>query len=225
VAKLHRTELDMKIRRDRWVRARQIFRKNGADVEVTEQVLFLKTLMPWERLARGLMRSRMGGSNDVLGGQLAHYGAPLYGREVLKGEKVQPVEEILAQGLALSRESGTVARSLPCVFWANRTRLNLSRLSEMSEKLGQGRTLGFFLDLTMEVSGRRTPAFEKMVRSLQTRHSPTPLLSRPVQFFSPTTRRERALAELCTPKVARLWGFRMNMDLESFASMFRKATP
>ena len=35
---------------------------------------------------------------------------------------------------------------------------------------------------------------------------------------------ERTLAELCTPDVARRWGFRMNMDLECFASLFRKAT-
>jgi hypothetical protein len=42
------------------------------------------------------------------------------------------------------------------------------------------------------------------------------------QFFQPTTRRERQLAELKTPEVARKWGFRMNMGLDSFASMFEK---
>jgi hypothetical protein len=55
----------MSVRRDRWVKARQISRKTGADVEVAEQVLFMKTLKPWERLSRGLMRSHMGRANNV----------------------------------------------------------------------------------------------------------------------------------------------------------------
>ena len=46
--------------------------------------------------------------------------------------------------------------------------------------------------------------------------------ARPVQFFSPTTERERKLAEMRTPEVARKWGFRMNLDMDSFESMFKK---
>ena len=38
----------------------------------------------------------------------------------------------------------------------------------------------------------------------------------------PTTSRERKLAELRTPEVARKWGFRMNMGMDSFESMFAK---
>jgi hypothetical protein len=55
----------MAVRRDRWIRARQIVMKTGADVEVVEQVLFMETMKPWERLARGLMRSRMGRAANV----------------------------------------------------------------------------------------------------------------------------------------------------------------
>jgi hypothetical protein len=47
-------------------------------------------------------------------------------------------------------------------------------------------------------------------------------VARPTQFFQPTTLRERRLAELRTPEVARKWGFRMNMGMDSFESMFRK---
>jgi hypothetical protein len=57
--------LDMVVRRDRWVKARWISKKTGADVEVVEQVLFMETMKPWERLARGLMRSRMGRAANV----------------------------------------------------------------------------------------------------------------------------------------------------------------
>ena len=38
----------------------------------------------------------------------------------------------------------------------------------------------------------------------------------------PTTWRERKLAELRTPAVARKWRFRMNMPMDSFVSMFEK---
>jgi len=162
---------------------------------------------------------------DVLAGWLAHYGAPLYGAGVLGSSKTLTVEEALLSGLTLSRESGTVARALPCAFWANREKLNLHSLSVACERSGQARTLGFFLDLTSVVAGKSAgPAFEKVARALRDRYSPLPLLSRPVQFFRPTTRRERVLAESVTPGVARRWGFRMNMDLECFASMFRKTT-
>ena len=41
-------------------------------------------------------------------------------------------------------------------------------------------------------------------------------------FFSPTTERERKLAEMRTPEVARKWGFCMNMGMDSFESMFKK---
>jgi hypothetical protein len=50
----------MKVREDRWVRAAQVARRSGADVGLVEQVLFLQTLPPWERLARGIGRSRLG---------------------------------------------------------------------------------------------------------------------------------------------------------------------
>lgn len=52
--------LDMKIRADRRVKAARIAAESGVDADVIEQVLFLRTLPPWERLARGLGRSRLG---------------------------------------------------------------------------------------------------------------------------------------------------------------------
>jgi hypothetical protein len=158
---------------------------------------------------------------DVLASWLAHYGAPLYG-EITESAKTMSVEETLAKGLVMARKSGTVARALPCAFWTSREKLNLQDLLDRSKRLKQSKALGFFLDLTTVVSGRAIPTFEKIANSLRARHAPTPLLSRPEQFFTPTTKREKALAELCTPEVARRWGFRMNMDLECFVSLFRK---
>lgn len=145
---------------------------------------------------------------------LAHYGAALYGPDV-EPAAVPPPETVLAEAMGLARKSATVARSLPTAFWKSRPILNLDRLLAEGRRRGRARELGFFLDLTSKLSGDR--AFERAARNLRVRP-----LRRPVQFFQPTTARERRLAELRTPEVARTWGFRMNMDMDSFASMFQK---
>jgi transcriptional regulator with XRE-family HTH domain len=156
-------------------------------------------------------------TNDMLKGWLAHYGAALFGPENLDPAEVPPPETVLADALKLSRESATVARTLPLVFWETREYLDLGLLRKEGARRGQARTLGFFLDLTSRLSSDLS--FERAAKKLQVR-----TLSRPVQFFQPTTLRERKLAELRTPEVARKWGFRMNMEMESFESMFAKGT-
>jgi hypothetical protein len=145
---------------------------------------------------------------------LAHYGAALYGAE-LEASAVPPPETVLAEAMGLARKSATVARALPLAFWKSRQILNWDRLLAEGRRRGRARELGFFLDLTSKLSGDR--AFERAARNLRVRP-----LRRPVQFFQPTTARERRLAELRTPEVARMWGFRMNMDMDSFESMFEK---
>jgi transcriptional regulator with XRE-family HTH domain len=154
-------------------------------------------------------------TNDMLKGWLAHYGAALYGPENLDPSEVPPPEIVLADALKLSRESATVARALPLALWKTRQRLDLDRLIKEGEHRGQARTLGFFLDLTSQLSSDLT--FEGAAKKLRVR-----ALLRPTQFFQPTTLRERKLAELRTPNVARKWGFRMNMGMDSFESMFEK---
>jgi hypothetical protein len=52
--------LDMRLRADRRVKARQLAEATGGDPGTIEQVLFLNTLDPWERLARGRRRSLLG---------------------------------------------------------------------------------------------------------------------------------------------------------------------
>ena len=163
---------------------------------------------------------------DVVLARLAHYGAPLYG-EVDAGDP--GLEIVLADGLVLARENGSVARALPCAFWKCREKIYFPLLLEESLRRGQGQALGFFLDLTIELAKDRwaknsahRQAFEGAARSLHVRHMPLPLLVKPSQFFASTIRTERQLAEIRTPDVAKRWGFRMNMDLECFASLFRK---
>jgi hypothetical protein len=52
--------LDMRVRADRRAMARRLVGAGSGDVGTVEQVLFMQTLPPWERLARGRRRSRLG---------------------------------------------------------------------------------------------------------------------------------------------------------------------
>lgn len=154
--------------------------------------------------------------DDRLKGQLAHYGAALYGPEPDPGT-VPPPETVLADGLRLARKNASVARTLPLALWKTRDKLDLDLLLKEGRRRGQDRTLGFFLCLTSQLSG--DPSFREESRKLKVL-----LPSSPTQFFQPTTMRERNLAEVRTPEVARDWGFRMNMGMDSFESMFAKGT-
>jgi transcriptional regulator with XRE-family HTH domain len=147
---------------------------------------------------------------------LARYGAPLYGSSVANGETVPRPEYVLAEALKLSHTDASVARTLTLVFWKTRASLDFAELTRLAVERGQGNTLGFFLDLTSELSGDR--ALKRASNVLRVRPS-----VRATQFFKVHSRHERRLADLKTPDVARRWNFRMNMSLDSFQSMFAKA--
>jgi len=51
--------LDMTIRSNRKIMARRLVKVAGGDEATVEQILFMSTLAPWERLARGRRRSRL----------------------------------------------------------------------------------------------------------------------------------------------------------------------
>jgi len=149
---------------------------------------------------------------------LAHLGAPLYGSTAVKESDVPPPEWALAEALPLARREPSVARAFPVALYRNRKRLDFSRLRRMAKERGQGRALGFFLELTAELSGDRALVREARPLAREARRR-----VRASQFFKLRSATERRLAELKTPAVARRWGFRMNMSDDSFASMFRKA--
>ena len=156
-------------------------------------------------------------ADDTLCAWLSFYGAALYGSAGVDPSTVPDVETVLADSLRLSREKAVVARALPLAFWKSRRPLDMDRLRQQAVRRGQARVLGFFLDLTAKLSGETM--FEREAAKL---HARVP--TKPTQFFQPTTWRERKLAEMRTPEVGRKWGFRMNMGMDSFESMFRKGT-
>jgi hypothetical protein len=93
----------------------------------------------------------------------------------------------------------------------------MAKLRRLAQGKRRERTLGFFLDLAARLSGdRRLRAAAAALRSSSPHQS--------TNFF---TNRQgalaRALSEQNTPAVARFWGYRMNMGMDVFESMFAKA--
>jgi hypothetical protein len=125
-------------------------------------------------------------------------------------------EEALAGALALARRDPLIARILPVVINRNIDRLNVEKLKYYAKRRGSGRTLGFFLDLTAELSGR--DALRALADSLIDRRA-----RKKQDFFTaPKGKYDSQLAGMNTPPVAEKWHYRMNMGMDGFETLFRK---
>ncbi len=131
----------------------------------------------------------------------------------------ESVEMTLVAGVKLARRDPTVARVLPVCFWKQRDRLDPDRLADAVRVQGERQATGFVLALTAKLSGDRrfarwAPAFrDRRVTAVS-------------DFFElPSSKAERGLAGRRTPALARAWGFRLNMDLATFASTFERFAP
>jgi hypothetical protein len=148
-----------------------------------------------------------------LRGQLAALGAPLHHDAAPRADA--PPEEVVVRGVQLAHRDADVARTLPVCLYRQRETLDGEHLRAYARRLGEKRALGFFLDLTAELSGDRR--FAAWARPLRDRRCTAPRA-----FFDAASRssRERRLAETRTPRVARRWGWRMNMDVDACRSVF-----
>ncbi len=150
-------------------------------------------------------------------GWLAAAGAPLLVSGFPSG-RMPRLEEVLAEGLALSHHDATVARVLPLVFWRQKDRLDHARLVREAARRNELPCLGFFLELTGWLGG--DPRLTALSRRLRDRRR-----SRARLFFAgPHGRMALTAARRKTPQLARRWGYLMNMGLDSFASAFAKHT-
>jgi hypothetical protein len=151
--------------------------------------------------------------------QLAALGAPVQ-HEGVDSHGGGSTEETVVHGMHFAHRDPDVARSLPVCLYRQRDALDPVRLREHAIRLGEKRSLGFFLALTAELSGdRRFVAWTKPLRDRRW-HAP-----RDFFYTASRSRRRRQLADERTPSVARRWGWRMNMDLDVFRATFEKFVP
>ena len=155
--------------------------------------------------------------NERSRGRLTALGAPLGGPA--RRNRHRPAEEVLAEGLVLAHHSPTVARVLPVAFWRQRDRLDYERLERAATERDERHALGFYLELTGKLGRDR-----RLVRRASGLRDHRRTALRP--FFSGGRGSfGMQLAHEKTPALARRWGFLMNMELDSFASAFRKHVP
>jgi DNA-binding transcriptional ArsR family regulator len=187
----------------------------------TEMVYRAETEHPYAGLLRqfakapaGLQAHERSDHDDDVRGWLAAAGAPLGS----PGHKrpSPPLEEALAEGLALSHRDATVARVLPLVLWRQRGRLDLDRLVREASRRDERATLGYFLELAGQFGGDAD--LVRAARALRDRRRTG---TRPF-FTGPQGPHAAAVARRNTPKEALRWGYVMNMGLDSFKAMFDK---
>jgi hypothetical protein len=129
------------------------------------------------------------------------------------------LEEGLVQALRVSHTHPTVARVLPLVLFKTWKHLDFEALKEKAIKLGEKRTLGFFLDLTSEIAPELKRDFKKEALALRDRR-----FKKEQPFFRNSKKGSflEKLERAKTPQVAKRWHYTMNMEIDSFRSHFNK---
>jgi hypothetical protein len=158
-------------------------------------------------------RAGVAKTDATLNGQLRTLGAPLPDLPLPVDPDTR--EDVLVRGVKASHADPRLARVLPLCFWAQRHSLDVDRLLDTAKEQREKNAVGFFLELTTELShDHRFSEWAQLFRDRRIRAKDF--------FCTPTTKAQAALAETTTPQVAREWGFRMNVDLGSFKSLFDK---
>ena len=150
----------------------------------------------------------------VVRGRARSLGAPL----AVPPRPVSPDgrEEALVEAVRLARRDATLARVLPVALARQWKTLHHERLKDVAVRSRAKHALGFFLALTAELSG------DKALRQSAETFRDHRVTSLRLFFTLPSARASRDLAERRTPRLAREWGYLMDLDLASFKSAFAK---
>lgn len=141
--------------------------------------------------------------------KLVALGAPLRGVEPLDVPTSKRMMTLL-QGTELARRDPLVARCLPLCFWKLRDALDVKAFEDLTSRAEDKHALGFFLELTGVLGGDRR--LLGLAESLRDRR-----MTARRDFFQ--TGRAEVTRDF---ELASKWGFRMNMGLDSFQSLFLK---
>ena len=148
-----------------------------------------------------------GVEDEPLKRKLVALGAPLRGLEPLQVASSEQMVTLL-HGAQLARRDPVVARCLPLCFWTLRDSLDAKALDALTSRAEEKHTLGFFLELTGELGGDRR--LLGLAETLRDRRMTS------LRDFFQIGRREAARDFALASK----WGFRMNMEMDSFQSLF-----
>jgi hypothetical protein len=147
--------------------------------------------------------------------QAAALGAPVMVRHTPK--PAADVEKSLVEAAALAHKDPGLARALPVAFYQQREQLDPKLLLLAARERSEKGAVGLFLDLTSELSGDRR--FSDWARALRDRrvHCLRPFFHTRSAAIQANTQPDRS------PRLAHRWGFRLDMDLDDFRSLFEKS--
>jgi hypothetical protein len=142
---------------------------------------------------------------------LVAFGAPL---AAFRAHVRQPLEEALVAALLCASTDATVLRSLPVVLALNWRRVDWTKLEEQARTGQVLETLGMVVELTADLA--HLPELGLRAQRWWAPHAQ----ARP--FFRRRNAFDSELAEERTPRVARKWGFLMNLGEDSFRSLLER---
>ena len=153
--------------------------------------------------------------DTVTRAQVAALGAPVVVARKVK--RAPPVEETLVAGVVLAHRDPAVARSLPVAFFRQADHLDVDRLLTLARERSEKAAVGMFLDLTAALSGdRRFAAWAREFRDRRV-HASRPFFHTRAATLQAAAQPDRS------PALARRWGFRLDLSLDDFRSLFDKA--
>ena len=142
---------------------------------------------------------------------LVAFGAPL---AAWRAHAHQPLEQALVTAFQRARTDATLLRSLPVVLALNWRRLDWTQLEQRATALGVLETLGMLVELTAELA--HLPELAPRAERWWKPHAAASA------FFVRRNAFDSELAEARTPRVARKWGFLMNLGEDSFRSLLER---
>lgn len=147
--------------------------------------------------------------------RVAALGAPVLSRRA--AQKSAPLEDALVDAVALSHKDPALVRSLPVAFYRQKRRIDGDRLAHVARHRGEKAAVGLLLDLTAAISGdRRFAEWAKPLRDRRIR-ARRPFFHTRAAVLSFSTQRDEG------PRVARRWGYRLDVPLDDFSTLFMKA--
>jgi hypothetical protein len=151
--------------------------------------------------------------HDELLAFVAHFGA-----RVTNASTKCSLENVALRAVKASRRDPSLARMLPVFLFRVRHRLDLDKLTSKALTFGCASRLGYFLDVTSQVSSSKV--FLTTLKALRS-HAHA---DRPVFFFARTQSHpfEAMVALERTPQDARRWGLITGTPLDSFSNYFNK---
>jgi hypothetical protein len=135
---------------------------------------------------------------------------PVLSEEAI-GELRPSPEDVLIDTLVLSHEDEGVALAIPAALWRQRDELDYGRLVRAATRRNERHALGFYLQLTSQLSG--DPRFRRRAIFLRDRRR---TMTRP--FFTSGTQWSGNPLPL-----ARRWGFLLSVELARFAAAFKRS--